>query len=58
MSLRHRWQAWRELWGRYARAFVWHWQRRDQLQGRMLREDEAQFLPAALAVQETPPSRA
>ena len=37
MSLRHRWQAWRELWGRYARAFAWHWQRRDQLQGRMLR---------------------
>ncbi|MDO5693318.1 MAG: HlyD family type I secretion periplasmic adaptor subunit [Pseudomonadota bacterium] len=57
MSLRHRLQAHGELWGRYGRTFAHFWRHRDQLRSHLLREDEAQFLPAALAVQETPPSR-
>lgn len=57
MNLRHRVQAHGELWGRYGRTFAYFWQHRDQLRSRMLLEDEAEFLPAALAVQEAPPSR-
>lgn len=57
MSLRHRLQAHAELWGRYGRTFAHFWRHRQQLRSLMLQEDEAQFLPAALAVQETPPSR-
>lgn len=57
MNLRHRLQAHGELWGRYGRTFAYFWQHRDQMRSRMLLEDEAEFLPAALAVQEAPPSR-
>ena len=57
MSLKHRMQAHGELWGRYTRTFAHFWRNRDQLRSQLLREDEAQFLPAALAVQEAPPSR-
>jgi hemolysin D len=56
MSLKHRLQAHAELWSRYGRTFVYFWQRRTELGGGLLREDEAAFLPAALAVQEAPPS--
>ena len=57
MSLKHRLQAHVELWGRYGRTFAHFWRRRAELGGAVLREDEAAFLPAALAVQEAPPSR-
>ncbi|MFT3779385.1 MAG: HlyD family type I secretion periplasmic adaptor subunit [Ottowia sp.] len=57
MSFRHRLQAHAELWGRYGRTFAHFWRHRAELGGAMLREDEAAFLPAALAVQEAPPSR-
>ncbi|MGB3880183.1 MAG: HlyD family type I secretion periplasmic adaptor subunit [Diaphorobacter nitroreducens] len=57
MSLKHRIQAHVELWGRYSRTFAHFWRHRTELGGEMLREDEAAFLPAALAVQEMPPSR-
>lgn len=57
MNLRHRLQAHGELWGRYGRTFAYFWQHRDEMRSRMLLEDEAEFLPAALAVQEAPPSR-
>ncbi|PAT44178.1 HlyD family type I secretion periplasmic adaptor subunit [Vandammella animalimorsus] len=57
MSLKHRLQAYGELWGRYARTFAHFWRHRDRLRSQLLREDEAQFLPAALAVQEAPPSK-
>ena len=57
MNLRHRLQAHAELWGRYGRTFAHFWRHRAALGEAMLREDEAAFLPAALAVQEAPPSR-
>ncbi|MFV0679001.1 HlyD family type I secretion periplasmic adaptor subunit [Ottowia sp.] len=56
MSLRHRLQAHAELWGRYGRTFAHFWHHRSELGGQVLREDEAAFLPGALAVQEAPPS--
>ena len=57
MSLKHRVQAYTDLWGRYGRTFVHFWRHRADLGGTLLREDEAAFLPAVLAVQEAPPSR-
>jgi hemolysin D len=58
MSLKHLLQAHAELRARYGRIFAHFWKHRDELGVvGMLREDEAAFLPAALAVQEAPPSR-
>jgi len=57
MSIKHRWQAYRELWQRYRQVFSYYWQRRGELRTELFTEDEAEFLPAALAVQERPPSR-
>ena len=57
MNLKHRIQAHAELWSRYGQTFAHFWRHRAELGGGMLREDEAAFLPAALAVQEAPPSR-
>jgi hemolysin D len=56
MSLKHRWQAYAELFRRYGHTFAHFWQRRGEFPTGTLRADEAQFLPAVLAVQETPPS--
>lgn len=49
-------EAWCELSSRYTRTFAYFWKHRDQLQGGLFRESEAAFLPAALSIQETPPS--
>ena len=57
MSLRHRLEAYKDLCQRYTRTFAHFWQNRDQLKTGLFREDEAAFLPAVLAIQETPPSR-
>jgi hemolysin D len=57
MSTHHRLQAWGDLWGRYLRSLRHAWQQRERLSHTVLREDEAAFLPAALAVQAAPPSR-
>jgi hemolysin D len=57
MSLKHRWQAYTELLSRYGNTFAYFWRRRGEFPTGALRADEAQFLPAVLAVQETPPSR-
>lgn len=57
MSLRHRLGAVGDLLGRYRRVFAHHWAQRQQRPTGLFREDEAQFLPAALAVQEQPASR-
>lgn len=56
MSLRHRVQAYAELLGRYGRSLAYFWRHRHDLGNHLLREDEAAFLPAALAVQQAPPS--
>jgi len=57
MSTRHRIGAVGDLFGRYGRTFSHFWSIRDQMPTGLFREDEAQFLPAALAIQETPPSK-
>jgi hemolysin D len=56
MSLKHRMQAYGELLGRYGRTFAYFWGRRGAFATGALQAEEAQFLPAVLAVQESPPS--
>lgn len=57
MSLGQRAEAHAALWSRYARTFAHFWRHRADLGNHLLREDEAEFLPAVLAVQASPPSR-
>lgn len=54
MSVRHRLAAWRILWEHYGTVFAHAWQARKTMTGNMLREDEAEFLPAALSLQAKP----
>lgn len=56
MSLKHRMGAYAELFQRYKTIFAHYWQHRHQLSGKMLAPHEADFLPAALALQEKPVS--
>jgi hemolysin D len=56
MSFRHRIQAWAQLKRRYADVFGFYWKNRRDTGGRFFNEDEAAFLPAALAIQERPVS--
>lgn len=58
MSLGHKIGAYAELLRRYGAVFRHFWTHRDRLGDRMLREHEAEFLPAALAIQERPVSPA
>jgi len=58
MSARHVLQAWRELARRYGQVFAHAWSQRDRLAMPDLRPDEAEFLPAALALQGRPVSPA
>lgn len=56
MSARHRLQAWSELLGRYRAAFAQAWQHRNALRTAFFNKQEAEFLPARLALQEAPDS--
>jgi hemolysin D len=56
MSLRHRWEAYRELARHYRTVFRHYWNERDALDGNQFSEHEAEFLPAALSLQEKPVS--
>jgi hemolysin D len=56
MSLRYRLQAYRELFQRYREVFSYFWQRRKNLPSDFFNEQEAEFLPAALSIQEKPVS--
>lgn len=58
MSARHRSQAWLELARRYGQVFAHAWSQRGKLTMPDLRPDEAEFLPAALALQGRPVSPA
>lgn len=58
MSVRHTVQAWQELWGRYRSIWRHAWQQRARMTWPGFRTDEAEFLPAALAVQAAPVSPA
>jgi hemolysin D len=58
MSLKFRVQAYAELWQRYKGIFAHYWKHRHELNGKLLNEHEAAFLPAALSLQEAPVSPA
>ena len=49
-------EAWGELLRRYREVFAYHWQRRSTMSGGLFNEQEAEFLPAALSLQEKPVS--
>ncbi len=56
MSIKHRMAAFSDLWQRYTDSFAFFWKRRHEHQSGLFNTDEAQFLPAALALQEQPVS--
>ena len=57
-SIVHRARAWRGLWRRYGEVFSHAWSQRESLTQPHLKEHEAEFLPAALALQARPVSPA
>ena len=57
-ALIYRAQAWRGLWTRYAQVFAHAWSQRQALAQPDLKDHEAEFLPAALALQARPVSPA
>lgn len=57
MSAKYRLQAARELWQRYTAIFGHFWKIRRELSGGLFRPQEAEFMPAALAIQEKPVSK-
>ena len=58
MSLKTHLQAWSDLCGRYKEIFAVAWQNREATDSKGLQPHEAEFLPAALSLQETPVSPA
>jgi hemolysin D len=58
MSFKHKFEARAFLARHYWKTFSRFWERRHQLGGGVFTEDEAEFLPAALSLQEKPVSRA
>lgn len=52
--MKHYLSAVGELFGRYGHAFAVSWRRRKELDGVPRRREEAEFLPAVLALQDTP----
>jgi hemolysin D len=58
MSLKTHLQAWSDLYSRYKQIFAAAWSVRHETDSKNLQAHEAQFLPAALSLQETPVSPA
>jgi hemolysin D len=56
MSIRHRFAAYGELFRHYRKVFLHFWGQRESLKGGLFNEHEADFLPAALSLQEKPVS--
>jgi hemolysin D len=56
MSRKHRKEAYSGLFRRYKAIFAHYWQIRSQMDGKLLAPHEAEFLPAALSLQEMPVS--
>lgn len=54
MSMNHRFAAYRELLHRYRTIFAHFWAERHAVKSGLFNEQEAEFLPAALALQEKP----
>lgn len=52
----HRIEAWAELLRRYGELFAYHWRQRNAFPSDLFNEQEAEFLPAALSLQEKPVS--
>lgn len=57
-GVRHRIEAWHELWKRYQSHFQYFWQHRHQITLPDLKPHESEFLPAALSLQMAPVSPA
>ena len=57
MKINHRFEAYLELFKRYRDVFRYFWSERKNLGGGLFNEQEAEFLPAALAIQERPVSK-
>lgn len=57
MSFKHRWEAYSELLTHYKNVFMHFWKKRKKLVGSLYNENEADFLPAALSIQEKPVSK-
>ncbi len=49
-------EAWQALWQRYRDSFAFHWQNRHGMVSGLYNAEEAEFLPAALSLQEKPVS--
>jgi hemolysin D len=58
MSIRHRFAAQLFLIRHYCKTFTYYWRNRDRLGGNLFTEEEAEYLPATLSLQEKPVSRA
>lgn len=56
MSLKHKILAAVALLGHYRQIIAYNWKNRDQMKDRLFSEDEAEYLPAALSIQEKPVS--
>lgn len=56
MSMKHRLEARGFLLKHYGKTFAHYWKNRKQLGGNLFKEQEAEFLPAALEIQEKPVS--
>lgn len=56
MSVRHRLQAWGDLMRRYGAVFIHCWSLRHNVRGDFFNQQEAEFLPAGLSLQEMPGS--
>lgn len=58
MSFKHKLDAHLTLIGHYRKTFAYFWKNRERLGGNLFTENEAEFLPAALSLQEKPVSHA
>jgi membrane fusion protein, hemolysin D len=58
MSIRHRLAAQLLLIRHYCKTFKYFWKNRDRLGGNLFTEEEAEYLPSTLSLQEKPVSRA
>ena len=58
MSMKQRFEAYKELFRRYRQVFTHFWKMRKTLDGGIFNEDESEFLPAALSLQKKPLSPA
>ena len=56
MSLKHKFLAFAALFGHYRQVFSVNWKNRGQVKDKLFTEEESEYLPAALSIQERPVS--